>query len=124
MEVCGCAAYAAAARSILSVQSSHAGILRLMLSQFYDVTIPPYDSTGAETTGALIALIDGLLGLDRKQPIGSFGKMPNLTPTDANALAYAVTPSAALNVFYLSKTAMKGGFFPEGINGLLGQVRC
>ena len=124
MEVCGCAAYAAAARSILSVESSHAAIVRFYLSSGYDVTLAPFEVTVAESTGAIAAMIDGLLGLARKQPIGPLSKMTNLTPTDANALAYAVTPSAVLNVFYLSKTSMKGAFFPAGINGLLGQVRC
>ena len=122
MEACGCAAFAAVARSIMAVESYHGGIIRSMLSEEFNTIVTPYNAPVSAITGAITATLDALLGLDRKQPIGPLNKMPNLTPADSNALAYAVSPGAVINVVYLSKTSMKGGFYPAGINGLLGQV--
>lgn len=116
-------AFAAVARSIMAVESYHGGIIRSMLSEEFNTIVTPYNAPVSAITGAISVTLDALLGLDRKQPIGPLNKMPNLTPTDSNALAYAVSPAAVINVVYLSTTSKMGGFYPDGITGLLGMTR-
>ncbi len=45
--------------------------------------------------------------------------MANITPVDANAIAFARSFAAVLNIVYLNATSTpsKGGFFPNGLNG-------
>ena len=108
----------------MAVESYHGGIIRSMLSEEFDTIVTPYNAPVSAITAAITTTLDALLGLDRSQPIGPLSEMPNLTPTDSNALAYAVSPAAVINVVYLSTTSTMGGFFPAGINGFLGKVCC
>ena len=111
------------ARGIMAVEAYHAGVIRTLLSKEFTTIVSPYNVPVSTITTAVATAVDGLLGLARKQPIGSPSGKPNLTPTDGNALVFAVNPDAVLNVVYLSKTATKGGFFPHGINGFFMKVR-
>ena len=45
----------------------------------------------------------------------------NLVPTDSHSIAYSRTPGHVLNIVYLtpSTSATKGGFYPNGVNGVV-----
>lgn len=44
----------------------------------------------------------------------------NITPLDANAIAFSRTPGQVLNIAYLNPRAVtQGGFFPQGVNGTI-----
>ena len=46
----------------------------------------------------------------------------NITPLDANGIAYSRTPGQVLNIVYLNKASVVGGgFFPNGTNGTVRQ---
>jgi hypothetical protein len=40
-----------------------------------------------------------------------------ITNADANSIAFARTPQQVLNIVYASATGVKGGFYPNGLNG-------
>ncbi len=40
----------------------------------------------------------------------------NIAPTDSNGLVFARTAAQVLSIVYLSSTATRGGFFPNGVN--------
>ena len=110
--------YLAAAAGILAVEAYHAALIRTTLY-----------AKGIETPGAGIAAAvnkisdarDSLDGsTDDDQGITNADGSQNLVPTDGNAVAFSRSTGQVLNVVYLTKAAaLKGGFFPNGVNGLI-----
>ena len=42
-----------------------------------------------------------------------------LAPTDGNSISFSRTPAQVLDIAYLGSSSMPGGFFPNGINGVI-----
>jgi hypothetical protein len=98
-----------AAAGILAVEAYHAGIIRTVLY-----------SKGLYTQAQAISdardSLDGRKDVD--QGIGD-ATTSNLVPTDKNGIAYSRDPFQVHNIAYLTpKKAKKGGFFPNGTNGV------
>jgi hypothetical protein len=97
--------YLAAAAGILAVEAYHAGEIRTLLYQrdlFQEAT----------KISNLRDSVDG--GTDLDQNVGN-ADTANIVPADANGIAFGRTPNQVLNIVYLSATARKGGFFPNGV---------
>ena len=43
----------------------------------------------------------------------------NLIPSGAGSLAFARTPTEVLAIVYLGNASQPGGFFPDGVNGVI-----
>ncbi|GMA87460.1 hypothetical protein GCM10025868_27100 [Angustibacter aerolatus] len=101
--------YLEAAAGILAVEAYHAGTIRSAL----------FTKGLATPANAISKARDSLDGpTDLDQSISRDGSMVNVTPTDANGIAFSRSPGQVLNVVYLTpKKATKGGFFPAGVNG-------
>ena len=102
--------YLEAAAGILAVEAYHAGIVRTSLNQ----------KGLHEAANAISDARDSLDGKsNRDQGIGRPSR-PNLVPTDRNGVAFSRSAGQVLNVVYLNpKSVRKGGFFPNGVNGVI-----
>ena len=110
--------YLEAAAGILAVEAYHAGIIRTTL---YSLGIQTPSANIAATVGKISDARDSLDGsTDDDQGIVNADGTANLVPTDGNSIAFSRTTGQVLNVVYLTKAAAtKGGFFPNGVNGLV-----
>jgi hypothetical protein len=60
------------------------------------------------------------VGTDDQGITGATPGSSNIVPLDANGLAFSRGYANVLNIVYLtSAAAVKGGFFPDGVNGTL-----
>ena len=109
--------YLEAAAGILAVEAYHAGIIRTSL---FSMGIQTPSSMAIQATNAISDARDSLDGAsDDDQGLGS-ATAPTLIPVDGNSIAFSRSTGQVLNVVYLTKAAaMKGGFFPNGVNGLI-----
>ncbi|HZW10704.1 MAG TPA: ferritin-like domain-containing protein [Phycisphaerales bacterium] len=98
-----------AASGILAVEAYHMGMARYLIyhsnSQWRDAANKISDARDT---------LDGPSDLD--QPLVLDGKA-NIVPNDRNGIAFKRTPRQVLNIVYLKKDAMRGGFYPNGMNG-------
>jgi Ferritin-like domain len=102
--------YLEAAAGILSVEAYHAAAVR---TRIYDLGL----SSAADKISAARGALD-----DGKDQGTTVNGMENIVPADSNGLAYSRTPGEVLNIVYLTpKVATSGGFFPNGLNGILNQ---
>ena len=111
--------YLDAAAGILAVEAYHAGIIRTTL---YSLGIQTPGAGIAATVGKISDARDSLDGsTDDDQGIVNADGSANLVPTDPNtSIAFSRTTGQVLNIVYLTKAAAtKGGFFPNGVNGLV-----
>lgn len=104
--------YLEAAAGILGVEAYHAGIIRTLLYQLGTTT-----RAAAQAISDLRDAVDGADDLDQGVLDGSGNA--NLVPTDANSIAFSRSPRQVLNIVYLAVNATKGGFYPNGLNGVL-----
>jgi hypothetical protein len=105
--------YLEAAAGILAVEAYHAAIIRTNLYA-KGLTDAVHKISDARDS------LDGKSDLD--QGITRSGGMGNLVPTDNNGIAFSRSAAQVLNVVYLTpKKADKGGFFPNGVNGVIHQ---
>ncbi|TQM37527.1 ferritin-like domain-containing protein [Pseudonocardia cypriaca] len=97
-----------AAAGILAVEAYHAGLIRASLQ-----------ARGAEE--ATIAISDARDGLDGEADLDQgleLDGVPNIVPTDENAIAFGRSAGQVLNIVYLNPDSVtSGGFFPDGVNG-------
>ena len=100
--------YLNAAAGILAVEAYHAATVRTLLFQMGQGT----------ATAAISALRASASGEADDQGVVVNG-VANITPTDANGLAYARTTAQVLNVVYLGGASAGNGFFPNGLNGAI-----
>ncbi len=99
-----------AAAGLLAVEAYHAGEIRTLL---YGLGLFGPVRAISNARDAL----DG--GGDKDQGVRSGGKA-NIIPTDGNGIAFSRSPGQVLNIVYLDGgRAQRGGFFPDGVNGVL-----
>lgn len=106
-----------AAAGILAAEAYHAGLVRTTLyARGIDM------SSLVTAANAISAARDSLdnNGHDDQGITGSSTGTSNIVPLDSNGLAYSRNYANVLNIVYLtSSAAIKGGFFPNGVNGTL-----
>jgi Ferritin-like domain len=100
--------YLGAAAGILAVEAYHAAAIR---TRIYDLGLSSMANKISAARGALDDGNDQGVTVDGAE---------NHRPADSNGLAYGRTPGGVLNIVYLTpKVATSGGFFPNGVNGVL-----
>lgn len=109
--------FLSAATGILAAEAYHAGLVRTTLyAKGLDM------SNLISAANAISAARDSLdqVGNDDQGISGSTAGTSNIVPLDSNGLAFGRTYNDVLNIVYLTSTAaVKGGFFPNGVNGTL-----
>lgn len=106
-----------AAAGILAVEAYHAGIIRAQLAEMGSATVAK--------ANAISAARDRLDGPETTEvPLTDNGRIV-ISPTDGYGRAYPRTVQQVLNVAYLTpgKDVKRGGFFPEGVNGIVRHSR-
>lgn len=93
------------------MEAYRTGVVRTLLHQLGDQT-----RAAVQAISDLRAAVDGGTLDDQGVVVG--GKA-NLVPADDNGLTYSRTTRQVLNIVYLRKNAMSGGFFPAGLNGAI-----
>ena len=105
--------YLEAAAGILAAEAYHASLIRTTLYQKGQHV--PSDIFAANAISAARDRLDGPTNLD--EGITLNGKV-NIAPLDSNGLAFSRTAGQVLNIVYLNPgMVMRGGFFPNGVNG-------
>lgn len=106
-------AYLEAAAGILAAEAYHASLIRTTLYQKGQQA--PSAIFAANAISAARDRLDGPKIND--EGITENGSV-NIAPLDANGLVYSRTAGEVLNVVYLNPgVVMRGGFFPNGVNG-------
>jgi Ferritin-like domain len=100
--------YLAAAASILPVEAYHAANIRTLLFQ----------KDQGHATAAISAVRAAASGANDDQGVVMNG-VANITPTNANALAFSRSTAQVLNIVYLGGASANFGFFPQGLNGAI-----
>ena len=113
---------------IQAVEAYHAGLIRTALWGL-DQQDPAIGIAGITAQiSALRAKLDGTnnddIGLTTAQ-VALNTTTANFTAStivnaDANTIAFSRTPQQVLNIVYASPTGVKGGFYPNGLNGNIG----
>jgi len=101
--------YLDAAAGILAVEAYHAGAVRTVI----------YTEGLADAAGKISDARDSLDGkTDLDQGVSQAKGRINVTPVDANAIAFGRTPQQVHNIAYLNPAqgVRSGGFFPAGTN--------
>jgi hypothetical protein len=98
-----------AAAGILAVEAYHGGMIRTLLH-----TKGPDIVAKADQISAARDALDG-------DPITEEAPSRSLAPADENGIAFKRTPQQVLNVVFGApgKGLHSGGFFPEGVNGVV-----
>ena len=108
--------YLEAAAGILAAEAYHAGLVRTVL--YSKGLQTPSLRTSADAISNARDTLDASTDVD--QGITGTADTSNIVPLDENGIAYSRTPGDVLNIVYLSKDATtRGGFFPNGVNGVL-----
>ena len=107
---------------ILAVEAYHAGYIRTALIQSGDV-VTPYGVNVTTIVNSIAAIRDVLDGPESdNEPGGIYDTETGetvLVPTDGNGIAFSRTPAQVLAITYLGSSSTPGGFFPEGVNGVI-----
>jgi hypothetical protein len=108
--------YLEAAAGILAAEAYHAGLVRTVLYA-KGLATPSLRTATVAIAGARNSLDNSA---DDDQGIVGTSDMSNIVPLDPNGIAFSRTPGDVLNIVYLNRDAVvKGGFFPQGVNGAL-----
>lgn len=108
--------YLDAAAGILAAEAYHAGLVRTVL--YAKGLATPSLRTATVAISDARDSLDGSTDVD--QGIVGTSDTSNIVPLDTNGIAFSRTPGDVLNIVYLTKNeALKGGFFPAGVNGSL-----
>jgi hypothetical protein len=114
-----------AAAGILAVEAYHAGLIRTVLWGLDQATPSAGIAAATVKISNLRAALDGTnnddVGLTTVQDALN-GTTANYTAStivnaDSNTIAFSRTTQQVLNIVYASASGMKGGFFPNGLNG-------
>ncbi|MCJ2084298.1 ferritin-like domain-containing protein [Methylobacterium sp. J-090] len=98
-----------AAAGFIATEGYQAGILRTLLAQRGQFT-------QAQQVSDLRDYFDGPSDID--QGIGT-AQQVNIVPADANSIAFSRTPEQVRNIAYGTTNGQPGGFFPNGLNGVI-----
>lgn len=103
------------AAGILAVEAYHSGEIRTLLYARKDEDAYPGVKVEAVVNG--IAALRGAVGGGKDQGIVVDGKA-NIVVADEDGIAFARTPREVANIVFLdtTKTALQGGFFPNGLS--------
>ena len=99
--------YLDAAAGILAVEAYHAGAIRALVYQ---------QGAAVQNTANAISNLRAQLGGGADQGVVLNGQQ-NITPVDANSLAFERTPAQVLSVVYAGGQSGNFGFFPNRVNG-------
>ena len=97
---------------ILATECYHDAVLRLMIYQAGTSSI----TKAQEISNLREKLGDGGATV-QDQGVANADGTPNITPADANSLAFARKPGNVLNIVCGGAKVRAGGFFPAGVNG-------
>ena len=100
--------YLDAAAGILAVEAYHAATIRVVM----------YERGLSGPAAKISALRNKLGGAGTDQGIVLNGKA-NITPADANGIAFERTPDEVLNIVYAGGKGNDFGFFPRRVNGAI-----
>ena len=102
-----------AAAGILAVEAYHAGLIRAQLYSKGDDLIAKADKISAARD-----MLDGPVPTEEAISASGGGI---IAPCDENGQAFKRTPQQVMNITFLEPRANmdRGGFFPEGINGVV-----
>ena len=110
--------YLEAAAGILAAEAYHAGLVRTVL--YSKGLATPSLRDAANAISAARDSLDNSISDDQGITVKNDASVSNIAPLDANGIAYSRSPADVLNIVYLTKdAALKGGFFPNGVNGAL-----
>ena len=102
------------AAGILAAESYHDSVLRLGVYQA---------GTTAQNNSVLVSnfrdSLDDNGKKDKDQGVINEDGSANIVPTDGNSIAFARTTRQVLNIVYGGFKAANGGFFPNGLNGVI-----
>ncbi|GGO21653.1 ferritin-like domain-containing protein [Deinococcus humi] len=105
------------AAGILAVEAYHAGQIRTLLYQQRNTQVTPALKV-SDVVAAISNLRDAVDGAsDVDQGILNAAGGANIVLADNNSIAFSRTPRQVGNIVFLKVDAVKGGFFPEGLNG-------
>ena len=121
--------YLEAAAGILAVEAYHAATLRTQIytrgrSNANLITFAQGISDARDTLDGGVEDDQGItsttLTITNADSTTSTLDVSNITPTNANGVAYSRSTGQVLNIAYLnSAAATAGGFFPSGVNGTI-----
>ena len=101
------------ASSLLAIEAYHSGTLR---TQIYAAGNP------ARYIAQQIAVLQDFIDdptTNKGQGVVDAQGNANLTPTDNNSIGFNRDPRSVLNIVYTANGAPYGGFFPNGLNGII-----
>ena len=121
--------YLEAAAGILAVEAYHAATIRTQLftrgqANASLITYAQGISDARDTLDGGVEDDQGItpttVTITNSDSTTSTVAVSNITPTDANAVAYSRSTGSVLNIAYITSTAATaGGFFPAGVNGTI-----
>ncbi|DBA96916.1 hypothetical protein WJX82_002687 [Trebouxia sp. C0006] len=109
--------------SIGLIEAYHAGIVRDMVFNMRN-DVDPYGIylgsaiDAVSTLRGTVSAAASAAGNFADQGITIYGT-ENLIPSGAGSLAFARTPTEVLAIVYLGSASQPGGFFPDGVNGVV-----
>jgi hypothetical protein len=110
-----------AAAGILATEAYHAGAVRTLLIENYDV-VTPYGLNVTTIIDRIATLRNTVSAVGTGTVDGGITTTASsdqivLVPADGNSIAYSRTPAQVLAIVYLGSASQPGGFFPNGVNG-------
>ena len=112
-----------AAVGIHAVEAYHAGLIRTILWSIDNVTPGGGIAATATKISVLRETLDGTgnddvgLGYANVALEGGHYQASTIVNADSNSIGFSRTAQQILNIVYASKTGVKGGFYPNGLNG-------
>ncbi|MDQ3125193.1 MAG: ferritin-like domain-containing protein [Pseudomonadota bacterium] len=102
-----------AAAGILAVEAYHAGLIRAALYSKSEALVRKADAISAARE-----MLDGPMV---KEEAPSATGVAIISPCDENGIAFKRTPQQVMNIAFLTAepNVDRGGFFPEGLNGVV-----